>query len=104
MLGLQVVELVEGDTAVDYKYYLLDTTQCTAEGSELDLSEDPCPKLYLKAGRLTPLDVYSFLHGPYTNLYGTVPHYKLYSNVTHQTLQYCTTLLQICGTVYMLNS
>ena len=90
MLGLQVVELVEGDTAVDYKYYLLDTTQCTAEGSELDLSEDPCPKLYLKAGRLTPLDVYSFLHGPYTKLYGTVPHQttvmyhtKLYGTVPH---------------------
>lgn len=64
-----VVELVEGDTTVDYRYHLLDTTQCTSDGSEIDISEDPCPKLYLRAGRLIPLDVNSFIHGPYTKLY-----------------------------------
>ncbi|XP_062570330.1 mediator of RNA polymerase II transcription subunit 14-like isoform X3 [Saccostrea cucullata] len=64
-----VVELLEGDTTVNYKYYLLDTTQCTVDGSEIDISDDPCSKLYLKAGRLIPLDVYSFIHGPFTKIY-----------------------------------
>lgn len=54
---------------VDIKYYMIETTPCTADGTDDELAEDVGSKLYLRAGRLYPLDEFSFTHGPYTKIY-----------------------------------
>ena len=54
---------------VDIKYYMLETTCCTADGTDDEITEDIGAKLYLRAGRLYPLDEFSFTHGPYTKIF-----------------------------------
>jgi hypothetical protein len=48
---------------------MLETTCCTADGTDDEITEDIGAKLYLRAGRLYPLDEFSFTHGPYTKIF-----------------------------------
>ncbi|XP_060079924.1 mediator of RNA polymerase II transcription subunit 14-like [Ylistrum balloti] len=57
------------DRCVEFKYYLVETTACTADGTELDLSDDIGAKLFRSAGRLLPLDTFAFTHGPYSKVF-----------------------------------
>ncbi|KAL3884058.1 hypothetical protein ACJMK2_030281 [Sinanodonta woodiana] len=54
--------------SVEYNYYLLETHSCSAEGTEIDLTEDSI-KSFMKASRLSPLDTFSFCNGPFTKLF-----------------------------------
>ncbi|KAK3096722.1 hypothetical protein FSP39_002661 [Pinctada imbricata] len=65
-----IVELLESECKnIKYKYYLLDTSPCTSDGSEDQITEEISAKLFLKAGRLMELDPFSFTHGPYTKIF-----------------------------------
>lgn len=94
----QVVALEESrNRKVDIKYYMLDTVPCTADGTDDELAEDVGAKLYLKAGRLYPLDEFSFTHGPYTKVFGksfncnSNFYHCSYNEVFYITLTFCFT-------------
>ena len=68
---LEVVEVREGESGrVDVNYYMLETSSCTAEGGEDDLSEENLVKAFMKAGQLTPIDTYSLAHGEFCKIFG----------------------------------
>lgn len=56
---------------VDVNYYILETTQCTADGVEDDIGEEMLVKAFMKAGQLTPIDTYSLAHGEFCKIFGT---------------------------------
>ncbi|XP_046582734.1 mediator of RNA polymerase II transcription subunit 14-like isoform X2 [Haliotis rubra] len=73
-----VVELVEKKPrSVEYKNYVLETTPCTADGTEDDLAEDVGVKLYLNAGKFIEVDNYSTTHGPFTKIFEDYPTTQL---------------------------
>ncbi|GFR84683.1 mediator of RNA polymerase II transcription subunit 14 [Elysia marginata] len=69
-----VVEVREGEhRRVEVNYYMLETTSCTADGGDDDLSEDNLVKAFMKAGQLTPIDTYSLAHGEFCKIFDGIP-------------------------------
>ncbi|GFO03550.1 mediator of RNA polymerase ii transcription subunit 14 [Plakobranchus ocellatus] len=69
-----VVEVREGEhRRVDINYYMLETTSCTADGRDYDLTEDTLVKAFMKAGQLTPIDTYSLAHGEFCKIFDGIP-------------------------------
>ena len=48
---------------------MLETTPCTADGTDDEITDDGGAKLYLRAGRIYPLDDFSFTHGPFSKIF-----------------------------------
>ncbi|BFZ09810.1 hypothetical protein BsWGS_12849 [Bradybaena similaris] len=69
-----VVEVRETEfRKVDINYYLLETTQCTADGLEDDIGDEIPVKAFMKAGQLTPIDTYSTTHGEFCKIFDGIP-------------------------------
>ncbi|CAL1548016.1 unnamed protein product [Lymnaea stagnalis] len=69
-----VVEVRESEhRKVDVNYYMLETTQCTADGVEDDIGEETLVKAFMKAGQLTPIDTYSMAHGEFCKIFDGIP-------------------------------
>ena len=67
------MEVREGEQRrVDINYYMLETSSCTADGGDDDLTEDNVVKAFMKAGQLTPIDTYSLAHGEFCKIFGKV--------------------------------
>ncbi|RUS87452.1 hypothetical protein EGW08_004768 [Elysia chlorotica] len=69
-----VVEVREGEQRrVDINYYMLETSSCTADGGDDELTEDNLVKAFMKAGQLTPIDTYSLAHGEFCKIFDGIP-------------------------------
>lgn len=70
-MPLQVVEVKESEhRKVEVNYYMLETTQCTADGLEDDIGDEAPVKAFMKAGQLTPIDTYSMAHSQFCKIFG----------------------------------
>ncbi|KAK0042754.1 mediator of RNA polymerase II transcription subunit 14 [Biomphalaria pfeifferi] len=69
-----VVEVKESEhRKVEVNYYMLETTQCTADGLEDDIGDEAPVKAFMKAGQLTPIDTYSLAHSQFCKIFDGIP-------------------------------
>ena len=55
---------------VIHRYYLLATTSCTHCDHDDDATDSEAAKLFLRAGHMFPINVFSHTHGQHCKLFG----------------------------------